>query len=108
MTYQNLKDKIVTEQREMDSKHFKRFLVRYALMMFTLMIEFLMVAYSITNTIVALAVMFIFIFAFVWILDWCSEEQKVLNKFNFLSKIWFLNILIIVGTYILLKMTHFM
>ena len=65
MTYQNLKTKVVEEQREMTPKVFRRFMLRYALMLLTLAFEFMLVVSSIVNYYVALVTGIIFILAFI-------------------------------------------
>lgn len=108
MTYQNLRTKVVEEQREMTPKAFRRFMLRYAMMLLTLAFEFMLVVSSIVNYYVALVTGIIFILAFIWLLDWCGEDKKTLGIVRKLSRVWFLNILLIVGTFFILKVTHFL
>ena len=107
MTYQKIKETVVDEQKVLNSKQFKKF-IKYALLMLTFMIEFVMIAFAITNSLIAVFTSLLFIAGFIWFLDWAVEENKVLTNLIKLSKLWWLNILLIVGTFVLLKLTNFL
>lgn len=101
MTYQKLKDTIIEKDNGvMTEKQFRRFIFRFAMMILTLALEFALVAGILVNTYLSIFVMIIMVFAFLWILDWCAEDEKVLKRFNLMSKFCpILNLGLIVGTY---------
>lgn len=83
MTYNELNNKIVKEKGWVTSKKFKVMLVELALTCLTGGYSLSLLVSAVSNTLYSIFVFIIMVLSYIWLLDYCDEDEK---NFNFVRK----------------------
>lgn len=107
MTYQQIKEELVTKQKRVTEKQLKKVVIRLFLFLFGFMLTLGIVT---LNTLGAGVTIFLFIslfFTYIWVLDLYVDSERASKVINIISRLWFLTYVLFVVVFIVLKMYHF-
>lgn len=107
MVFNTFKEDLVKEKGWATDKEIKKFIVRLALLMFTLALALGLIVYSCLGSLVTIAFFIAMGLGFVALVDWSDEEEDNFKKMQKISKFWWLGIILIVLSFVFLKFMQF-
>ena len=107
MTFQKIKEVVVEEKGLMTQKELGKFSIQLALFILGLCSSLSFATYAILGFAVTVIVIFLSILGYTWIFDLVTESEKAFKAVNKMAKFWWFTYIILVGVFLVLKLTRF-
>ena len=108
MTLKGIKTVLVEENNIMTDKDVNKLVIHTALSLGLFGASLSLIIASIMDIRFTLLTLVLLALAFLWILDACCEDLNFLNKWFKFSKLWFINIILFIATFLVLKFFNFL
>lgn len=107
MTFDKLRDTIVTEKKFASYKELVRMVINLALSILMYSLALGLAISRILNYRFLLAVLIIAVFAFLWICDLAAETKESFLRIQKITKFWWTGIIAIIAIFIVLRTFNF-
>lgn len=108
MTYQKIKTAVVDEQKRISSKQLIKLTINLALAFIGICLALSLATYAILGFSFTIVVILCTILAYNWIFDLFVEDEKAGKFISTFAKFWWINYLLVIAVFFVLKFFRFL
>ena len=107
MTFQKIKDTLVTERKLLTQKELNKLSLNLALVVLGFCLSLGLLTYATVGFGTTVIIIILSILAYTWIFDFAVESEKSLERVRKITKFWWFTYIILAIVFIVLKLTRF-
>lgn len=108
MTFERIKQELVTNQKRMSLKDFNKFTINLALAFLGICLTLGMCTYTLLGLPFTIAIILLSIFAYNWVFNVVIDDEKVGLKLVKITKLWWITFVLFVIIFFVLKAFRFL
>jgi hypothetical protein len=108
MTYQQIKETLVKKEKLLTSKQLRKFIIKWALLVFGLSLILVLPTFSLLGSRLTLIIVIIAGLLFINGLNLIVDEPDLFEKMNKYVSLWWISYIVVVLVYLVLKFFNFM